>query len=74
MTRGGPSFPDVQIDIREADETLSRCNLELTTRHYDGRSLRAKAAAGFRMYDLRASNSRGRGGDLNRDHSSIFEL
>lgn len=72
---GRAVFPDVQIDIREADESLSRCNLELTTEHYDSRSIRTKAAAGFRMYSLRGRNSRGRGGDLNRDHSSsIFEL
>jgi hypothetical protein len=73
---GRAVFPDVQIVIREADESCSRCNLELTTEHYAGRAMRAKAAAGFRMYGLRSGNSGGRGGDLNRDHDRwhIFDL
>lgn len=65
---GRAVFPDVQIDVREADGTLERHNLELVTRHYNSRSIHAKSAAGFRMFRLGGGgNSHARGGDLNRD-------
>lgn len=65
---GRAVFPDVQIDIRAADGALERENLELVTRHYNSRSIKAKSAAGFRMFRLRGAGNRGsRGGDTNRD-------
>jgi len=50
--RGRAVFPDIQLEIREADGGMSRCNLELVTSHYSSAAMRAKASAGFRMFRL----------------------
>jgi hypothetical protein len=74
--RGHAVFPDIQLEIREPDGSIARCNLELVTAHYSGASMRAKAAAGFRMFRLGGSGARGAGA-VHADRElwrSLFEL
>jgi hypothetical protein len=68
---GHVRIPDFQVIAREADGTLTRCNVELVTRHYASATVRAKAAAGFVIYDESAAGGRGDDRDL---ASKIFEL
>ncbi len=54
-------FPDVQLEIEEADGRVTIRDLELVTEHYHRGHLSGKASAGFHMFGERASAGR-RGG------------
>ena len=43
-------FPDAQIEYVTAAGRAGRCNVEVASAHYNGPTVRAKAAAGFTMY------------------------
>jgi hypothetical protein len=47
---GRVQLPDLQLLVREPDGRVTRCNIELVTRHYSTASARAKTAAGFTVY------------------------
>ena len=42
--------PDAQIEYADAAGRTGRCNVEVASEHYRGRSIRAKARAGFALY------------------------
>ena len=42
--------PDAQVEYVDAAGRTGRCNVEVASGHYRGRSIRAKARAGFAMY------------------------
>ena len=42
--------PDAQLEYATAAGDVGRCNVEVASEHYNGREIRAKAAAGFQMY------------------------
>ena len=48
--RGRVLYPDAQIEYTDADGRSGRVNVEVASGHYRQGSIRAKAAAGFRMY------------------------
>ena len=48
--RGRVLYPDAQIEYVDADGRSGRVNVEVTSGHYRAGSVRAKAAAGFRMH------------------------
>ena len=75
MARGQVLFPDAQIEYVTAAGVGRRCNVEVTSEHYGGGDIRAKAAAGFQMYAAsgraaafvrRVLAGAGSGGDLGR--------
>ena len=43
-------YPDAQIEYTDADVRSGRVNVEIASGHYRQGSVRAKAAAGFRMH------------------------
>lgn len=47
---GRVHYPDVQIEYVDADGRTGRLNIEVASDHYSEGRLRAKAAAGFRIY------------------------
>ena len=49
VENGRVVVPDAQIEYEAAGRT-ARCNVEVASEHYRGRAIRAKAAAGFRLY------------------------
>jgi len=68
---GHVQIPDFQILARESSGAVTRCNVELVTRHYTAATIRGKAAAGFALYD--DSTLRGAGDD--RDLASrVFDF
>ena len=66
---GRVQIPDLQLVIREPDGRVTRCNVELATRHYSAGTCRAKAAAGFTVY---RQGTAPRGPDYNRDLAARF--
>ena len=50
VVQGKILLPDLRIEYETANGELAHVDLELATHHYRGASLRAKAAAGFKMY------------------------
>ena len=48
--RGRVLYPDAQIEYTDADGRSGRVNIEVASGHYRQGSIRAKAAAGFRMH------------------------
>ena len=50
MADGKVLFPDAQIEFQDAKGRSGRCNVEVASDHYNGASVRSKAAAGFQMY------------------------
>ena len=56
--RGRVLYPDAQIEYVDADGRTGRVNVEVASGNYRGRSIRAKAAAGFRMHANGAAGRR----------------
>ena len=48
--RGRVLYPDAQIEYTDSDGRTGRVNIEVASGNYRERSVRAKAAAGFRMH------------------------
>ncbi len=48
--QGRVLYPDAQIEYVDADGRTGRVNIEVASGHYTAASVRAKAAAGFRMH------------------------
>ena len=78
--------PDAQIEYVDTAACTGRCNVEVASEHYRGRSIRAKARAGFALYAPTAraasairralsggSDGRWGGGRL-REDPEVFEL
>ena len=55
---GAVPLPDLQIEYLDAQGEVGRVNLELTTEHYRGAHMVAKAAAGFKLYAAGGSGGR----------------
>lgn len=53
-------FPDVRLEIEEADGRVGTMDLELVTEHYHRGHLGGKSGAGLRMF--RGGGPSGRGG------------
>ena len=47
---GAGRLPDAQIEYVDAAGRTGRCNVEVASEHYRGRSIRARARAGFALY------------------------
>ena len=60
-------LPDLQIEYQTREGDTARVNLELTTEHYKGSQVAAKARAGFKLYALGASS----GGSPVRDEREV---
>ena len=58
VIKGKIPLPDLRIEFETRDGEMTRVDLELTTGHYHGRALQAKAEAGFKMYAADGSASR----------------
>ena len=56
--QGRVLFPDAQIEYTGPDGRAGRVNIEVASGHYRQGSVRAKAAAGFRMYANGAAGAR----------------
>ena len=56
--QGHVLFPDAQIEYTDADGRSGRVNIEVASGHYTAASVRAKAAAGFRMHANGAAGRR----------------
>ena len=84
--RGKVLVPDAQVEYVDAAGRTARCNVEVASGHYRGRSIRAKAKAGFALY---ASSARAaatvrralgggrtgrRGGGAPRQEYEVIEL
>jgi hypothetical protein len=59
VVRGKILLPDLRIEYEASNGDLAHVDLELATHHYRGSSLRAKAAAGFKMYAPQSPGARG---------------
>ena len=78
--------PDAQIEFVDAAGRTGRCNVEVASEHYRGRSIRAKARAGFALYAptaraasairraLAGGSGGRRGGGRLRDDREVIEL
>jgi hypothetical protein len=44
------NYPDAQLEIERPDASRATINLEVITEHYSGKSIAAKAAAGFQLF------------------------
>jgi len=64
-------LPDLRIEYQSRDGQEQHVDLELATRNYRSQHLRAKAAAGFRMY---ADASSGALASALDDHDLIAEI
>ncbi len=60
-------LPDLQIEYQTREGDTARVNLKLTTEHYKGSQVAAKARAGFKLYALGASS----GGSPVRDEREV---
>ena len=58
VVNGAIPLPDLQIEYLDAQGEVGRVNLELTTEHYRGAQMAAKAAAGFKLYAAGGSSGR----------------
>ena len=56
--QGHVLFPDAQIEYTDAEGRSGRVNIEVASGHYTAASVRAKAAAGFRMHANGAAGRR----------------
>ena len=84
VEHGKVLVPDAQLEYVTAAGDVARCNVEVASEHYNGREIRAKAAAGFQMYAaagraaavvrraLSGGSGRGRGGGVLDEE--LFEL
>jgi hypothetical protein len=59
-------FPDVRLEVRDADGTVRTVDLELVTEHYHRGHLGGKATAGFRMFGGTSAGARGSAPDPHR--------
>ncbi len=78
--------PDAQVEYVDAAGRTGRCNVEVASEHYRGRSIRAKARAGFVLCAPTARAARAirralgggsdgrRGGDPLREEPEVIEL
>ena len=65
-------YPDAQIEYTDADGRSGRVNVEVASGHYRAGSVRAKAAAGFRMHANEPAGARVlRALGYGDDHGSI---
>ena len=86
VEEGQVLVPDAQVEYVDAAGRTGRCNVEVASEHYRGRSIRAKARAGFALYAPTAraaaairralgGGSRGRrGGGPLREDPEVIEL
>ncbi len=83
---GKALVPDAQVEYVDAAGRTGRCNVEVATEHYRGRSIRAKAKAGFALHAsteraaaavrraLGGGNDGRRGGGALREEHEVIEL
>ena len=65
-------YPDAQIEYTDSDGRNGRINVEVASGHYRAGSVRAKAAAGFRLHANGAAGRRVlRALGYSDDHGSI---
>ena len=73
--QGRVLYPDAQIEYTDADGRSGRVNVEVASGHYRAGSVRAKAAAGFRMHANEPAGARVlRALGYGDDHGSIRGL
>lgn len=58
VVHGKIPLPDLRVEYETAAGELARVDLELTTGHYHGPALQAKAQAGFKFYAADGSGAR----------------
>ena len=76
MQQGRVVYPDAQIEYLDVEGRSGRVNVEIASEHYSGRTITAKAQAGFQMHgsggriDVRLRRGRQQAG-FGRDHLRI---